>query len=52
VVGGQLSTKYFAEQEKQYAGMPEWVDLARIFHLKIYSSGDVDTVLAQYRNRL
>lgn len=48
VAGGELSTDFFAEQEKQYAGMPEWIDLGKITQLKIRSSGDASKVLAKY----
>lgn len=48
VVGGELSTDYFDEQEKQYADKPEWVDLSTIKDAKIYSSGDVNKVLESY----
>jgi len=48
VVGGELSTEFFDEQEKQYADKPEWVNLNEIKSVKIYSSGDVDKVLEKY----
>jgi len=48
VVGGEISTKFFDKQEKQYADKPEWVNLKKIKNVKIYSSGDVDKVLEKY----
>lgn len=48
VVGGELTTDYFDEQEKQYADKPEWVDLNTIKDVKIYSSSDVNKVLESY----
>lgn len=48
VIGGELSTEFFDEQEKQYADKPEWVNLSEIKNVKIYSSGDVDKVLEKY----
>ena len=48
IVGGELSTDYFDEQEKQYADKPEWVKLNQIKDVKVYSSGDVNKVLENY----
>lgn len=48
VVGGELSTDYFDELEKQYADMPEWVELSKIKNVKIYSSGDANKILESY----
>jgi len=48
VIGGELSTAFLDEQEKQYAGQPEWVELSKIDEIKVYSSGDVDKILASY----
>lgn len=48
ITGGELSTVFLDEQEKQYAGQPEWVELSKINDIKIYSSGDVNKILANY----
>ncbi|MBD3279521.1 MAG: NUDIX domain-containing protein [Candidatus Pacebacteria bacterium] len=48
VVGGEISTEFLDEQEKQYADKPEWVDLSKITKVKIYSSGDTNKVLEKY----
>lgn len=47
-IGGELSTKYFDEEEKTYAGMPEWIDIARledIKTIKFYSSMDLVEII-------
>ncbi len=46
ISGGELSTAFFDEHEKKYAEMPEWVPLAKIPDLTIYSSVDPLQVLA------
>lgn len=48
VVGGELSTEFFDEQEKQYADKPEWIDVGRLKDLTIYSSCDISKVLENY----
>lgn len=48
VIGGELSTEFFDELEKQYADKPEWVDLNEIKNVKIYSSSDISKVLESY----
>ena len=48
VVGGELSTEFFDEQEKQYADKPEWIPLSEVPHLKIYSSAEVSEILKEY----
>ncbi len=49
LTGGELSTAFFDEHEKKYAEMPEWVPLAKIPELTIYSSVDPQRVLAGVR---
>jgi 8-oxo-dGTP diphosphatase len=48
IIGGELSTDYLEEQEKEYAGMPEWVSLSDLKNIKIYSSATFDKVLKKY----
>jgi 8-oxo-dGTP diphosphatase len=45
IISGELSTKYLDEQEKQYAGKPEWVALEDLANLKIYSSVNAQDIL-------
>jgi len=45
IVGGELSTEFLNEQEKQYVGRPEWLELNKIRNVKIYTSADVDKLL-------
>jgi 8-oxo-dGTP diphosphatase len=52
IVGGELSTAFFAEQEKKYASKAEWVDLDGFKDLKIYSSIDANQVLNAYLKKL
>ncbi len=37
---GSLSTAFFCDYEKEYAGMPEWIDLSEIKNIKFYSAFD------------
>ena len=39
-VGGKLSTEYFDEYEKEYADMPEWINIEGIDKIKFYNSAD------------
>lgn len=48
VMGGELSTDFFDDQEKQYADQPEWVSLSEVKKIKIYSSGDVSEILKEH----
>lgn len=45
ITGGELSTKFFDENEVKYADKPEWVDLDKFPSVKIYSSVDAMEVL-------
>lgn len=38
--GGELSTQNFDEHEKEYADMPEWIDIEDVEKLKFYNSVD------------
>lgn len=44
-VGGELSMDNFDEYEKEYADMPEWIDLKDVDKLKFYNSIDSLDVL-------
>jgi 8-oxo-dGTP diphosphatase len=44
-VGGELSTENFDEEEKTYAGMPEWIDIEKINQITIYKSTDNDQLI-------
>jgi ADP-ribose pyrophosphatase YjhB (NUDIX family) len=46
-VGGTLSTDFLVEHEKEYSGMPVWVDLVKISTIKFYSALDAQDVLAK-----
>ena len=39
-IGGELSIAHFDEHEKEYADMPEWVDLDDLEKIKFYNSVD------------
>lgn len=38
--GGELTTENFDENEKEYADMPEWIDVADIEKIKFYNAVD------------
>jgi len=40
VTGGEASTEFFDENEKNYADKPEWVSLDEISNIKFYNSVD------------
>ncbi len=48
IMGGELSAEFLNEQEKQYAGEPEWLELNKIKNVKIYTSADVDKLLESF----
>ena len=50
IVGGEVSTEFLNDQEKQYATKPEWIDINKIKDIKIYSSGDMSEVLEENFN--
>ncbi len=45
VVGGELGTRFFSEDEKKYADMPEWVSLESADTLRFYNSIDSRSLL-------
>ncbi len=46
-ISGELTTEFFDEYEKQYADMPEWIDLAQAEQIKFISSADCQRVLRE-----
>lgn len=48
VTGGHLSTDFLADQEKEYADMPEWIDLKEVASIKLCSSAKAEEVLKNY----
>jgi len=38
IVGGEISSDFLAESEKDYVGTPEWINLADIEKIKFYNS--------------
>lgn len=48
IIGGELSTKFFDDNEKKYADQPEWVELNKVPSLKIYSSIEATEILKKY----
>lgn len=47
VEGGELTTEHFDEDEKKYAGMPEWIDLRDVSGLKYKNSVDSTNIIAE-----
>lgn len=39
-IGGRITTDNFDEHEKEYADMPEWVDINKVDELKFYDPTD------------
>ncbi len=45
-LGGKLTTKYFAQDEKKYAQLAEWVDINKLNQIKlINSAADVGVIM-------
>ena len=44
-VGGKISKDNFDDEEKDYADLPEWIDLDKIKQIKFYNSVDNDKVI-------
>lgn len=40
IVGGEISTDYFDEHEREYADKPEWIDISELGKIKFYNSVD------------
>lgn len=49
IIGGELSTKNFDDQEKTYASLAEWVPLDTFEKLKFYTSTSAQDILDAYR---
>jgi 8-oxo-dGTP diphosphatase len=45
VTGGEISTENFDKYEKEYAGMPEWIDIKSKDQIKFYNSVDSLAIL-------
>lgn len=46
-VGGEISDKYFAEDEKEYSKVAEWVPLEKIESLKFYNPVDSVAIIKE-----
>ena len=44
-ISGELSIDNLDDEEKEYAGMPEWIDLGRIDKIKFYNSVDAVEII-------
>lgn len=40
IVGGEITDKYFSKDEKNYAGLAEWIDISEVNKIKFYNSID------------
>ncbi len=47
ILGGKLSTEFLDDQEKEYVGKPEWINLNKINKIKVYSSVETSKVLGK-----
>lgn len=47
IVGGELSTEFFDENEKKYAALAEWIDVNKVEGLKFYNSVDSPKLIRQ-----
>lgn len=52
ITGGKISTDLFDEEEKNYKGMPEWIDLKEAYNVKSYTSIDIQKVLKETEKAL
>ena len=48
ITGGELSTEFLADQEQEYADMPEWIDLKDVKNIKLCSSAKIEEVLQSF----
>ncbi len=44
-IGGKISKDNFDEEEKNYADLPEWIDIEKITKLKYYNSVDNQKII-------
>ncbi len=47
IVGGEISTAFQDESEKQYMDSPEWIDLKTVEYIKFYNSVDSLAILKE-----
>ena len=45
IIGWELSVEWFAQDEKEYARLAEWVPISELVNIKFYSSIDVLSIL-------
>ena len=50
--GGELTTENFDENEKQYADMPEWIDINDLEKIKFYNAVDSIGIIKDASNLL
>ena len=48
-VGGEISKDNFDEEEKDYADLPEWIDLDKINKIKFFNSIDNVAVIKKVK---
>jgi hypothetical protein len=44
-VGGEISSANLDEEERKYAGKPEWIDVKKIDGIKFYNSVDSSKIV-------
>lgn len=49
-IGGELSKDYLSDEEKEYADMPEWVEINKLDKIKFYNSIDSVKLINQAIN--
>jgi 8-oxo-dGTP diphosphatase len=49
IIGGEISTEFLDEHEKEYASAPEWVNLIELHSVKMYSSADLDSLMERFK---
>lgn len=52
VTGGELSTEFFDQHEREYASLAEWFDLGKIETIKFYNSIDSLAVIKKAKELL
>jgi 8-oxo-dGTP diphosphatase len=50
VIGGELSTEWFVDSEKEYMRLAEWIPLEQLPLLKIYSPIDIKPIITTALN--
>ncbi|MEA3449778.1 MAG: NUDIX domain-containing protein [Patescibacteria group bacterium] len=51
-IGGKISKDNFDEEEKDYADLPEWIDLEKVDSLKFFNSVDSASVIKKAQELL